>query len=260
MNFLEDIKGGLLRKRLWIELAKLDLKANYQGSALGVFWIVLALMLKVGMLSVVYSMVLDKNFGDYILFLALGILTWNFISSIITNGATIFRKASNFMQQMRLEHSTFVFQNVYKECLVLLMYQLFAIPLVFFIKGTEILSWMWFWVIFGYLLIILIAFFASFWIGWLSARFRDIQPMLGSLVVILFLITPVLWPPPEKFADSLYFQLNPFFHLLELIRAPIVQGEVPVTSIWVAVFLLTLNMLICLIFYSKVRDRLVLWL
>jgi ABC-type polysaccharide/polyol phosphate export permease len=172
----------------------------------------------------------------------------------------IFRKAANFMLQMRLEHSIFVFQSIYRETLILVLYQLFVIPLVFIIRGEEMISWMWSWVFLGYLIIILIGFFASFWIGWLATRYRDVQPMLTSIITILFLITPVLWPPPENFANSLYFQLNPFYHLLELIRSPIINGVVPLTSWLVALGLLILNVLISIIFYSKVKNRLVLWL
>jgi len=260
MKLFNDIFLGFKKKSLWIELAKLDLKSNFQGSFFGVLWVVLTLMIKVGMLSVIYSMVLNKDFKSYVLFLALGVLTWSFISSVIVSSAMIFRKAANFMLQMRLEHSIFVFQSIYRETLILVLYQLFVIPLVFIIRGEEMISWMWSWVFLGYLIIILIGFFASFWIGWLATRYRDVQPMLTSIITILFLITPVLWPPPENFANSLYFQLNPFYHLLELIRSPIINGVVPLTSWLVALGLLILNVLISIIFYSKVKNRLVLWL
>lgn len=260
MEFITDLKNGLGRRRLWIRLAELELKSRYQGAFVGVFWVILTLMLKVGMLSLVYSMVLDKDIKEYVLFLAIGVLTWNFISASIINSSSIFIKAGNFLQQMKLPHSIFVFQSIYKESVILLLYQLFAIPLVLLIKGFDFVSLVWAWALIGYMLIILNLFFASMWLGWLSVRFRDVQPFLSSLVMILFLITPVLWPPPEKFADSLYFVLNPFFHLLELIRAPILNNEVPYVSLIVSFGLLIFNILICALFYNKVKDRLVLWL
>lgn len=260
MDFINDIINGYHRSRLWRRLAILELKTRYQGAFLGVFWILLTLMLKVGMLALVYSMVLDKDIKQYLLFLALGVLTWNFISSSIINSTTIFIKAGNFLQQMRLPHSIFVFQSSYKEVLTLLIYQLFAIPLVLIVNGVELLSWGWLWMLFGYVLIILNAFFASMWIGWLSARFRDVQPFLNSAMMILFLITPVLWPPPEKFASSLYFVLNPFYHLLEMIRSPIIHQIIPYNSYAVATGLLVFNVAICMVFYRRVKDKLVLWL
>lgn len=260
MDLIKDIVAGFGRRRLWIRLAVLELKSRFQGAFLGVFWILLTLMLKVGMLSLVYAMVLDKDIKEYVMFLALGVLTWNFISAVIINSGMIFTKAGNFLQQMRLPHSIFVFQSLYKETLILILYQFFAIPLVIIIKGFEFVTLYWLWAIVGYVLIILNGFFASMWLGWLAVRYRDVQPFLNSLVMILFLITPVLWPPPEKFADSLYFQLNPFYHLLELIRAPILNQEIPYISIMVACGLLFASMAICGLLYNRVKDKMVLWL
>lgn len=260
MSLIEDIKNGYGRKKLWKRLAVLELKSRYQGAVIGSFWIVLTLVLKVLMLSLVYSMVLNKDFSDYVMFLAIGILTWNFISAVIVTSGMVFKKATNFLLEMRLPHSTFVFQNLYREVLSLIMYQLFAIPLVIFLKGWSFVSLIWVWAILGYILIILNAFFVNFWLGWLATRFRDIQPMLSSVIMIIFLVTPILWPPPVEYANSLYFQLNPFYHLLELIRAPILRNEIPVLSFQVATGLLVFNIAICFGFYKKVKDRLVYWL
>lgn len=260
MDFFTDLKEGYRRSRLWKRLAILELKTRYQGAFIGTFWILLTLMLKVGMLSLVYAMVLDKDIEEYVMFLALGVLTWNFISAAIISSGTVFIKASSFLQQMKLPHSVFVFQNIYREALVLVLYQLFAVPLVIAIKGFGFVSIIWLWALAGYALIVLNAFFVNMWLGWLAVRFRDVQPFLTSIVMILFLITPVLWPPPADFAGSILFQLNPFYHLLELIRAPILHNVVPFTSFAVASLCLLVNILICAIFYSRVRDRLVLWL
>ncbi len=260
MDFFKDIIEGYKRKRLWKKLAVLELKSRFQGAFIGAFWIVLALMIKVAMLSVVYSMVLGKDIKEYVLFLALGLLTWNFISAVIVTSGTVFKKAANFLQQMDLPHSIFVYQNVYREIVSLLMYQLFAIPLVIIMKGWDVVGWIWLWSFLGYVIIVLNAFFVSMWLGWLSVRFRDIQSLLGSVVIIIFLVTPILWPPPEQFAGSLYFQLNPFYHLMELIRAPILHGQVPVLSWYVSLGVLLFNVIICMAYYRRVKHRLVLWL
>lgn len=260
MKLLQDILNGYSRRKLWKRLAILELKTRYQGAFIGAFWIVLTLVIKVGMLSLVYSMVLDKDFKSYVMFLAVGILTWNFISAVIVTSGTVFIKSGGFLQQMELPLSTFVFQNTYRELISLLMYQLFVIPLVIVIQGWDVVSLVWLWALFGYCIIILNGFFVCMWLGWLSARFRDVQSFLNSAIMIVFLVTPILWPPPVEFADSLYFQLNPFYHLLELIRSPILNQKIPWISINVGLGLLAFNAIVCLVFYNRVRNRLVLWL
>ncbi len=260
MKLIQDLVKGYSWRRLWKRLAILELKTRYQGAFIGAFWIVLALMIKVGMLSLVYSMVLNKDFKAYVMFLAIGVLTWNFISAMIVTSGTVFTKSSGFLQQMELPHSIFVFQNTYRELISLLMYQMFAIPLVILIQGWGVVTWVWLWALFGYCIIVLNGFFVCMWLGWLSARFRDVQSFLNSAIMIVFLVTPILWPPPPEFANSLYFQLNPFYHLLELIRSPILHQVVPWLSIYVGLGLLAFNAIVCFVFYSRVRNRLVLWL
>ncbi|TDR23225.1 ABC-2 type transport system permease protein/lipopolysaccharide transport system permease protein [Marinicella litoralis] len=260
MDFITDIKEGFKRRRLWKRLAVLELKSRYQGAFIGTSWILLTLILKVGMLSLVYSMVLQRDIKEYVLFLAIGVLTWNFISAAIISSGMVFSKGSSLMQQMKLPQSIFVFQNVYRETLILILYQLFAIPLLIALKGFAFISVLWLVALAGFVLIVLNAFFVNMWLGWLAVRYKDVQPFLGSVVLILFLVTPVLWPLPEKFNDSLLFLLNPFYHLLELIRAPVLNNEIPVLSFLVGIGCLLFNVVICIIFYPRVKNKLVLWL
>ena len=260
LEFINDLKEGWKRKNLWKELAKLELKTQFNGTVFGVLWVLLALAIKVGMISVVYSMVLNKPLKQYVLFLSFGIITWDYISKLIQSGAVSFLKAKNYLQQMYLPQSVFVFQTIYKETIVFALYQILAIPLVIIFYGSKEMNIMWLWAIPGYILIIINAVFASFWLGWLVTRYRDFQQIISSVLTISFIISPVLWPPPAGAEKSIYFQLNPFFHILEVVRAPIVRGEVPVNSYIVVAMMALTSFLICAFLFNNVRKKLILWI
>ena len=52
---------------------------------------------------------------------------------------------------------------------------------------------------------VLNALWVSIVFGILSTRFRDIAPMLGSLTMVLFLLSPVVWdgnPAPSRIAPA----------------------------------------------------------
>ncbi|MCB1582664.1 MAG: ABC transporter permease [Marinicella sp.] len=256
---MKDISDSIRKKRLWAELAKLELKVRFRGTYFGVIWVLLALVLKVGMISLVYSLVLHKPLKEYVLFLSIGVLTWNYISALVISSTLSFLKAVNYFNQMSMSHFIFVFQTVYRETLILLLYQLLAIPIILVYFGLSGVKSIWLWSLLGYLLIILNGVFAGAWLGWVATRYRDVQHLISNLVMILFIVTPVLWPPPSGYENHLYFQLNPFYHLLEIVRAPIINGVVPVLSFQVSIGLVFFNFLICVIFYKKAKDRLVLW-
>ena len=158
-----------------------------------------------------------------------------------------------------MAHFIFVFQTVYRETIILLICQVLAIPLILFYFGFSGIQATWLWSLLGYVLIIINGVFASAWLGWVATRFRDVQHLVTNLIMILFIVTPVLWPPPEGLEGHIYFQINPFYHLLEVVRAPIINNTVPVTSLLVASGLAVFNFVICLIFYRLAKSRLVLW-
>lgn len=258
MQIIGDIKASLKKHALWKELAKMDLKVRFRGTYFGVLWVLLALAFKVIMISVVFSLVLNKPLKEYLLFLSIGLFTWNYISALLVASTQTFVKAVNYFNQMKMEHFIFVFQTVYRETIILMLYQILAIPLfVIYFGGFKLI---WLWSLLGYFLIILNGVFAGAWIGWAATRFRDIQQLTSNLVMILFIVTPVLFPLPIGNEHHIYFLVNPFFHLLEIVRAPVLDGEAPYISYIISFGLVIFNALICAIFYKRVKSQLVLWL
>ena len=73
----------------------------------------------------------------------------------------------------------------------------------------------------GLVLLYLNGIWTGLLLGLASARFRDVPPIVDSILRILFFITPVIWMPeflPERIA---LLDWNPFFHFLEVVRAPL---------------------------------------
>lgn len=261
MNFIQDLSAGLKQYRLWFTLAKLDLKARFRGTTFGTLWIVLAMAIKILAISIVYSYVLNKDFKNYLLFLSTGLIIWQYISSLLNTATITYLKASNFLQQMPMPLSLFAYQNIARETLVFVLYLALIIPILIFVKGISLpqpkilLA-----AVTGFILLVLNGFFATMWLGWLTARFRDFQHVVTSLVQVAFLVSPVLWPPPESLRNHPLVLFNPFYHLLEIVRAPLLQGQIPWLSLQVATGLLLFSFLLDAFFYNRVKRQLVLWL
>jgi ABC-type polysaccharide/polyol phosphate export permease len=61
----------------------------------------------------------------------------------------------------------------------------------------------------------------------ISARFRDIPQAVASVTQAAAIMTPVFWRPdriPQAYRWILDF--NPFYHLLEAVRAPLLGATV----------------------------------
>jgi lipopolysaccharide transport system permease protein len=68
-------------------------------------------------------------------------------------------------------------------------------------------------------------------LGAIGARFRDIPPIVGSVVQIAFFVTPVIWKAHQLKTHAWLLPYNPFFALLEVVRAPLL-GDVPSAMTW----------------------------
>jgi lipopolysaccharide transport system permease protein len=61
-------------------------------------------------------------------------------------------------------------------------------------------------------------------LGVFGARFRDIPPIIGSVVQIAFYLTPIMWSPVMLLHRGMSLVLvkwNPFYALLEIMRGPL---------------------------------------
>ena len=100
----------------------------------------------------------------------------------------------------------------------------------------------------------------SILLGMICARFRDVPQIVASFIQVAFFLTPIIWKP-ELLVDRIGFvQFNPFFHFVELIRAPLL-GNAPNTISWIVTLGITLaGWLITFIIFRRFRNRIAYWI
>jgi ABC-type polysaccharide/polyol phosphate export permease len=92
----------------------------------------------------------------------------------------------------------------------------------------------------------------------ISARFRDIPQAVASVTQAAAIMTPVYWPPdriPANFHWILDF--NPFYHLLEAIRAPLLATAVAPHSYAVLAAMAAGGWALTFWIFSRTRRRIV---
>ena len=92
------------------------------------------------------------------------------------------------------------------------------------------------------------------------ARFRDILPIVGSIMQIAFFITPVIWKPEQLGPAIIYLPLNPFFDMLEILRAPLL-GDSATAMTWLGALLY--SAVLCAVswlFFLRARGRIAFWI
>jgi ABC-type polysaccharide/polyol phosphate export permease len=92
-------------------------------------------------------------------------------------------------------------------------------------------------------------------------RYRDVTQIVGSIIQISMLITPIFWPP-DSLAGSLrllFVQTNPLYHMIDLVRGPLL-GKVPEVFSYVTVLLITVGgWALTYRVFSHFRKRIAYW-
>jgi lipopolysaccharide transport system permease protein len=103
-------------------------------------------------------------------------------------------------------------------------------------------------------------FAACILLGSLCARFRDIPPIVNSIMQIAFFITPIMWQPQQLGANAWWVPFNPFDSLLEIVRQPLL-GFAPTGMEWASAT--AASVVLCLLtwlLFARIRSRLAFWI
>jgi len=253
---LDDVSSGLSRWQLWTRLGWNDILKRYRRSVLGPFWLTASNGIMVLALGLLYANLFKTPIDDFLPFLCVGLLVWNLISGFLTEGGSLFSGAESFIRQVRLPYSVYVFQAAWSKLIIfvhnLVIY--FAVLVYFRIwPGADALL-----SIPGLLVILVNGSLSTLAIGIVSARFRDIPQVINSIVQILFFITPIMWKP-ELLGHHWVLELNPFYHVIEIVRRPLLGMAPTMQNYGVALLTTLVNLAISGTIFVRFRSRIAYW-
>jgi lipopolysaccharide transport system permease protein len=255
---LRDIEDGLRLWRLGCTLGWLDIKLRYRGSLLGPLWLTLSTAVMVGGLGILYSTLFKTSLRDYLPFLALSMVLWNTLSGTVADACVCFTSAEGLIRSARLPFTLYAIRMVVRNVLVL-GHNIVVIIAVYALLNVWP-GWYSVAAIPALALWLVNALAAGMFLGAFCARFRDIPPIVASVVQIAFFMSPVLWKPDAIHGTyRVLMDFNPFFTLLEVVRGPML-GYMPPLEVWVsAIFFSGLLCALAWMMFMRVRGRLAFW-
>lgn len=253
-----DLYEGLRAWPLWTMLGWEDIRQRYRRSVIGPFWITLSMGLFIGILGVVYSRIFRMDIAVYLPFLALGLTVWNYISACLNESCTAFQEGERVIKQVKWPFSVYILRLVWRNLIVFLHTIVIYVPLAL-VFGTP-LRLVSLLALPGLVLLFANLVWVCLALAILAARFRDVVPIVTTLVTVMMFATPIMWPV-STLGDMLWVaEINPVHHLIELIRAPIL-GTYPETLSWiVAVAMLIVGSICAMFLFRRVARRIVYWL
>jgi len=255
---IADMAVGLGQWRTSYKLGLQDIELRYKRSLLGPFWISAALVATILALAYVFSGVFRTNFASYIGYIGAGLLAWQFILALVLEACSSVTEHTSYLQNVRMPLTTIAGRIAIRNAIVF-THNIVAVVGLLFLFGVQFSS-VALWALPGAGLILLIGYFLVILLGPICTRFRDVPLVISSIMQVTFFLTPIFWMPTESTHNPAFISANPFYHLIQLVRAPLL-GEMATAENWnVALWTGAIVAVLAVISASITRKRLALWL
>jgi len=256
---IKDLRDSLRRWRLWISLGWLDVKQRYRRAVLGPFWITISMMVLVLTLGTVYAGLFNQDVHSFLPYLAGGFIVWNFCTATINESAMAFIQAEGMIKQGGIPLSLHILRTIFRN-FVINAHNL-SVMLLLYVWQPSLLNWNLLLLVPGLALMLVNLVWISIIVGILCTRFRDLPPIITNVLQILFFVTPVIYRPDSLPAHLTFVvRLNPFYYLIEAVRAPMLGGAPPDQTYAVLFCLAIIGSFFAFWFFVRTRHRIAYWL
>jgi lipopolysaccharide transport system permease protein len=194
----------------------------------------------------------------YLPFIALSLVLWNFLAALVQEAGTCFTQAEAMIRSARMPFTLHAARSVIRNVIVL-AHNVIVVVVTFAVfqrwPGPVALA-----ALPAAALWLVDAVMVSWLLGTLCARFRDVPPIIASVMQIAFFLSAIIWTPDQVGGKVIWLELNPFFALIEIARAPLL-GEPPDALTWISA--LAWSALLAAagwLLFTRVRGRLAFWL
>ncbi len=250
LSLWSDIKKSYKMLGVALHFAWGDTKARYSRSFLGPFWIVLATMIGVVGLGFVWGTVFNQPFKEIIPSITLGLVFWNFMSGCIVEAPTIFVSNASIIKGHPTPYIFFVFKHLFKHLIMLAHNALIIIAIcIFFGILKSHLDYLLFLI--GFSLVLANLFWLSLALALMGVRFRDIELILGSVMPLIFFLTPVIFKSQQVESIKMLMYINPFSSFIRVMRDPLYSGLTAYEPLWVCLIILIVGIILTPIIYRK---------
>lgn len=219
------------RGLIW-NFVKRDISSKYAGSLLGLYWSVINPVIILVVYFVVFGYFLkarlpgNDNIWDFALYFSAGFLPWAAFNESVMRASSSIVSNKNYIKKVPFPSEIFPIYTILSESVNLLIGLAIFMILFIVLKGMPSI-----YIVFlplGIVLQMMFTLSLSLIFSSATVFFRDTPQILGSLFMIWFWGTPIIYavnviPESVRWIVS----LNPAYYMLEIYRDMLLYGKFP---------------------------------
>lgn len=254
---LKDLKDGVSGVHIWAMLGWQEIRQRYRRSVMGPFWLTISTGALIGGMGPLYGRLFGQDIGSYFPYLAISYILWMLMANLINECSNAFIAAESFIKQIKLPLTIHILRVIWKN-LIIFAHNLAIVVLVFVFYPPEF-GWHLLQMPLGLFMVAVNSLWFGVLVGLLCARFRDIPQIIASVVQVAFFLTPVMWKADMLGKYLWAAQINPLYHFIEVVRAPLVAGGASLLSWTVVLGITVAGYAVMIMMFSRFRARIAYW-
>ena len=251
------------RYLIW-NFAKRDLKARFNGTAIGWAWSLVVPVATVAIYTLVFYFIfrsIPPDFGNgregiYAVWFVTGLVPWNFFSNALVGSMGGLLGAGPLLQKIYIPSYVPVLGTIGGVLIQTLIE--FGIVLVILLCFLNV---GWSWLLLPVWLSIFVVFSGaiSYVLAVFNVFFRDTQQIITVALQLLFFATPIIYPPSQlegvsqRLADLLLF--NPLADFIIGFRAILYELRAPELGAWIGTLVWTALLVLLALLVNRWRGR-----
>lgn len=256
-SFLQNMKEIFAYREMINAFIRRDLRGRYKGSVLGFLWTFINPLLQLCVYSLVFSVILRSNVDNYYFFLFVALIPWIFFSSSVLGGSTCILAYKDMVKKIYFPREVLPIATVTTNFVNMLLCFIVIFGVKIFVPGTT-------WNVLALLCLIpvflveyIMALGMAFLVSAITVYLRDMEHILGILLMAWQYLTPVLYSfddvPP---ALRQIFSLNPMTSVISAYRTILYSGKVPDLTTLLSALVMGLAVLVIGWFtFTKLKRR-----
>ncbi|MFZ7096824.1 ABC transporter permease [Luteimonas dalianensis] len=238
-SLIRDYVDSLRHPEFWIYATWLVLVTKYRRSRLGLLWALVPPALYAFGIGWFFATLVGVSPRELVPHMGMGYVVFRLVTASLNEATTVFTGHASFILDGRVRLTDYVLRVIGGG----VFYFVLSIPVlvVAFSISATFDPWGLLLVPFSVLLVLLNLAWMGVVVGVIGARIPDVHQLIGSILMFSFLFTPILWFAEQAPINSLrggIARVNPLFHLVEIVRAPLLGNPIePTTFVYLAGFL-----------------------
>lgn len=255
--FDEFVVQPLRDWRIWVNLGLMDVVQNYRRTFLGPIWLTLNVVIWSIAVSFVWSVLFGTTVSELAPYITAGFIAWMWISATITEGGATFQTYGQYVVGVSVRKSQLIWTVAFKQVIVLVHHLVvfvgFALLDLVPVNANSL------YILVSLVLLFALSIPAISVMSILFIRFRDLQKLAASLLILILVTTPIFWRPEFAGDQPAIFVYNPFYYIVEFLRLPLLGEPIPMSVIAVVLGMTAVLWLIGFVFYKKYQQFVVYW-